>query len=59
MTGAIPINGWNQGELYGFHTGICNVAMGDGSVRSLKESISLGTLLKLACANDGIPNDPE
>ena len=59
VPGGIAINAWNQGELYGFHTGICNVAMGDGSVRSLKESISLGALQKLACANDGIPNDPD
>ncbi|MFO0803241.1 MAG: DUF1559 domain-containing protein [Gemmataceae bacterium] len=56
---ALTINAWNQGELYGFHPGICNVCMGDGSVRSLKESISLAALQKLACANDGYPLDPE
>ena len=58
--GGLSINAWNQGELYGFHSGgVCNVTMGDGSVRSLRESISLASLQKLACANDGIPNDPD
>lgn len=52
---ALTINGWNQGELYSFHKGICVVAMGDGSVRSLKESMSLSTLLKLAARGDGFP----
>ena len=58
LTG-IAINAWNQGELYGFHSGICNVTMGDGSVRSLRESITLAALQKLACSNDGYPNDPD
>jgi prepilin-type N-terminal cleavage/methylation domain-containing protein len=59
VTGAYAINAWNQGELYGFHPGICNVCMGDGSVRGLKEGLSLASLQKLACANDGYPLDPE
>jgi prepilin-type N-terminal cleavage/methylation domain-containing protein/prepilin-type processing-associated H-X9-DG protein len=49
------INGQNQGELYSFHGGGCNVAMGDGSVRLLKESMSLGVLIRLACAYDNQP----
>jgi prepilin-type N-terminal cleavage/methylation domain-containing protein len=56
---ATAINGWNQGELYSFHSGICNVTMGDGSVRSLKASIGMASMLKLAARADGHPNDPE
>jgi prepilin-type N-terminal cleavage/methylation domain-containing protein len=36
-----------------FHSGICNVVMGDGSVRSLRENIDLRTLCLLAAGNDG------
>ena len=57
--GVVTVNGWNQGELYGFHTGVCNVAMGDGSVRTLSASISLKALLKLAAASDGYPNEAD
>jgi len=49
---AYAINAWNQGELYSFHGGGCNVAMGDGSVRMLKESISLSVLIRMAAAFD-------
>jgi hypothetical protein len=35
VTGAITVNGWNQGELYAFHPTLCNVVMGDASVRTL------------------------
>ena len=51
----VSINGYNQGELYAFHTGVCNVAFGDGSVRSLRSNISLGTLYLLAARADGQP----
>ncbi len=50
---AKAINAWNQGEIYSFHTGIANVCMGDGSVRGLRDSISLKALLLLVCKNDG------
>jgi len=50
---AISINGWNQGELYAFHSGICNVVFGDGSVRSLRSTIDMRTLFLLACRGDG------
>lgn len=58
-TGAFAVNAWNQGELYSFHTGVCNVGLGDGSVRSLRDTISLSTMYKLAARSDGNPNDPE
>ena len=56
---ALTVNGWNQGELYSFHTGSCMVSMGDGSVRALKDNISMTALQKLAARGDGYPNDPE
>jgi prepilin-type N-terminal cleavage/methylation domain-containing protein/prepilin-type processing-associated H-X9-DG protein len=56
---AVTVNGWNQGELYSFHIGVCNVAMGDGSVRALREGISMSALQKLAARADGYPLDPE
>ena len=53
------VNAWNQGELYSFHQGICNVGMGDGSVRTLKESLSMSVLQRLAAAGDGIAVNPD
>jgi prepilin-type processing-associated H-X9-DG protein len=50
---ACSINCWNQGEIYAFHTGVANVCMGDGSVRSLKDSIAFRTLELLAARGDG------
>ncbi len=55
----VAVNGYNQGELYAFHTGLCNVAFGDGSVRSVRTSISLGTLFLLAARGDGQPAPSE
>jgi prepilin-type N-terminal cleavage/methylation domain-containing protein len=49
------INCNNQGELYAFHTGGCNVVMGDASVRFLRDSISLANLLKMCARGDGYP----
>jgi prepilin-type N-terminal cleavage/methylation domain-containing protein/prepilin-type processing-associated H-X9-DG protein len=56
--GPAVINAWNQGELYSFHPGVCNVVMGDGSVRALSENISLAVLQRLAARADGYPSDP-
>jgi hypothetical protein len=55
VANAQAVNAWNQGELYAFHTGVCMVAMGDGSVRSLASTIDLSTLMKLAARSDGYP----
>jgi prepilin-type N-terminal cleavage/methylation domain-containing protein len=59
VPGAVSINGWNQGELYSFHAGICNVTLGDGSVRNLSATISLKALQKLAARADGMPLEAE
>jgi prepilin-type N-terminal cleavage/methylation domain-containing protein len=50
---ACAVNCWNQGEIYSFHSGIAIVCMGDGSVKNLKSTISLKTLLMLAARADG------
>jgi prepilin-type N-terminal cleavage/methylation domain-containing protein/prepilin-type processing-associated H-X9-DG protein len=59
ITSAIAVNAWNQGELYSFHPGQVMVGFGDGSVRSLRDSISLPTLMKLAARGDGYPTNPD
>jgi prepilin-type N-terminal cleavage/methylation domain-containing protein/prepilin-type processing-associated H-X9-DG protein len=51
--GPCAVNCWNQGEIYSFHPGVANVCMGDGSVRSLKGTITLATLQLLAARADG------
>jgi prepilin-type processing-associated H-X9-DG protein len=55
VNGAISINGQNQGELYSFHSGGCNVAMGDGSVRNLRDSTPFNIIQLLSARADGIP----
>jgi hypothetical protein len=57
--GPCAVNCWNQGEIYSFHTGIANVCMGDGSVRTLSANISLATLQLLAARADGMPVNPD
>jgi prepilin-type N-terminal cleavage/methylation domain-containing protein len=59
VPGALTVNGWNQGELYSFHSGLCVVGMGDGSVRTLKQDLSLSVLLRLAARADGYPVSPD
>ena len=54
---ACTLNCWNQGEIYAFHPGVANVAMGDGSVRMLKSTISFRMLELLAARGDGQPID--
>ncbi|MBO0698621.1 MAG: DUF1559 domain-containing protein [Zavarzinella sp.] len=50
------VNCWNQGEIYAFHSGVANVCMGDGSVRTLKSTMSLKALILLAARGDGQVN---
>jgi prepilin-type N-terminal cleavage/methylation domain-containing protein/prepilin-type processing-associated H-X9-DG protein len=56
---AQTVNAWNQSELYSFHPGVCNVVFGDGSVRTLKQTVSLSVLLRLAARGDGFPVNPD
>lgn len=53
------INCSNDGEIYSFHFDGANVTMGDGSVRFIRESISMATLYMLSARGDGnpIPDD--
>jgi prepilin-type processing-associated H-X9-DG protein len=57
--GACAINCWNQGEIYSFHSGVSNVCFGDGSVRTLSQSLSLKTLQLLAARADGQVANPD
>jgi prepilin-type N-terminal cleavage/methylation domain-containing protein/prepilin-type processing-associated H-X9-DG protein len=59
LDGALTVNAWNQGELYAFHTGLCNVTMGDGSVRTIRSAISMSVLSRLAARGDGNPVNPD
>jgi len=57
--GRRPMNCTNNGEPYSFHTGGCNFGMCDGSVRFIRESISIRTFARLVTAQAGevIGND--
>ena len=56
---AQAVNAWNNSELYAFHPGVCNVGLGDGSVRTLRAGVSLSVLLRLAARGDGFPVNPD
>jgi prepilin-type N-terminal cleavage/methylation domain-containing protein len=56
---ACSINCWNQSEIYAFHTGVANVCLGDGSVRSLRNSLSMSALYRLVVRNDGNVVSPD
>jgi prepilin-type N-terminal cleavage/methylation domain-containing protein/prepilin-type processing-associated H-X9-DG protein len=47
------------GQVYGFHSGGVNALFGDGSVRFIRQSISIRTLAALITRNGGevVPND--
>lgn len=46
------VNCSNDFEMYSWHEGGVNVCMGDGSVRMLRESITIATLYKLCARGD-------
>jgi len=62
-TGSTPgpcgVNCSNINEVYAFHTGVANVVMADGSVRSLKAGLSVNILVPLITRNRGevLPSD--
>jgi prepilin-type N-terminal cleavage/methylation domain-containing protein len=46
----------DTGSRFGsYHTAVCNMLLGDGSVRAVRNSIQLTTLKNLAIRNDGNP----
>jgi prepilin-type N-terminal cleavage/methylation domain-containing protein len=57
VSGACRINCNNQGEIYSFHSGIANVVLGDASVRSIRESISLLNLLRMCSRGSPVDLD--
>src|SRR5262249_11002725 len=53
-----PTNIWNWDLSLGFksrHPGGANFAMGDGSVRFIRETIDVKTFCLLGCKDDGLP----
>jgi prepilin-type N-terminal cleavage/methylation domain-containing protein/prepilin-type processing-associated H-X9-DG protein len=44
-------------NLFSFHPGGANVALGDGSVRFISETVSMETIFRLAARADGLPVD--
>jgi prepilin-type N-terminal cleavage/methylation domain-containing protein/prepilin-type processing-associated H-X9-DG protein len=57
--GPCAVNCTNANEIYAFHTGLANVAMGDGSVRSLKANTDINIVIPLITRASGevIPAD--
>jgi prepilin-type processing-associated H-X9-DG protein len=53
LVGECAINCTNAYEIYAFHSGGANVALADGSVRFLRESVSVRTLAALATRAGG------
>ncbi len=54
--GPCAVNCNNRNEVYAFHTNGANIGMGDGSVRYLRKSISIGTLAALVTRANGEVN---
>jgi prepilin-type processing-associated H-X9-DG protein len=48
-----------QGDIYSFHTGGANIGFADGSVRFVRESISIVTLAALVTKGSGEIADPD
>jgi hypothetical protein len=41
--------------MFSFHTGLAQIALGDGSVRSLSEALSMEAMHRIVSAQDGLP----
>ena len=58
LVGECPVNCTNAYEIYAFHSLGANIALADGSVRFLRQSVSIRTLAALATRSGGeIPAD--
>jgi prepilin-type processing-associated H-X9-DG protein len=57
--GPCPMNCTNNNELYSFHPAGCNAVFGDGSVRMLRNTISLTTLASYITKAGGDQLPPE
>ncbi|MFN9421202.1 MAG: DUF1559 domain-containing protein [Pirellula sp.] len=42
-------------NMFSFHTGLAQIALGDGSVRSLSETLSMEAMHRIVSAQDGLP----
>ena len=47
------MNCTNNTEFYSFHTGGCNSLMGDGSVRFIRDSITITSMVALLTRANG------
>ena len=52
-SGPIAVNGSSDNEVYAFHTGGAQILLGDGSVRMLKDNITLAALCALLSRQGG------
>jgi len=59
LLGPCAVNCTNKNEIYAFHTGIANVLMGDGTVRSLQAGLDINIAIALMTRSigDTIPGD--
>ena len=46
---------WAGQNMYSFHAGLSQIGMGDGSVRTLSETVSMDAFYRLVAAQDGLP----
>jgi prepilin-type N-terminal cleavage/methylation domain-containing protein len=51
--GPCAVNCTNTGEMYAFHTGVANVLLGDGSVRSLRSGTEVNIVIPLITRASG------
>jgi prepilin-type N-terminal cleavage/methylation domain-containing protein/prepilin-type processing-associated H-X9-DG protein len=59
VPGPCPLNCSSNSEIFGFHTGVANVAFADGSVHSLSNSMQLCVLAALVTRGGGEVIDAE